>query len=82
VAPKVARLLIMGAQEITQVIPIDSRWQNALGEAGHGIDSASLSREASYRAIEDVLCDVSYELGVRPTDADGIPFGWLLDEGV
>lgn len=82
VAPKIARLLIMGATEITQVIPIDSRWQNALAEAGYAISVGELAREDKYRALEDVLCEVSYELGVRPTDADGIPFGWLLNEGV
>ena len=83
VAPKVARLLLLlGAQEITQIIPIDSRWLNALEKAGHAIDTGDLARERTYRPIEDALCDVSYKLGVRPTDADGIPFGWLVSEGV
>jgi hypothetical protein len=82
VAPKIARLLVMGAREITQLIPIDSRWMNALAEAGHTVTPAELARETAYREIEDVLCDASYELGVRPADADGVPFGWLLGEGV
>jgi hypothetical protein len=79
VAPKVSRLaLTMGASEITQLIPIDSRWQSALEEAGHGIRPADLADEARYRPIEDVLVEVSHELGIRPTDADGIGFGWLV----
>ena len=82
VAPKVARLLMTGAREITQVIPIDSRWLNALEKAGHAIGTADLAHERTYRPIEDVLCEVSYKLGVRPTDADGVPFGWLVSEAV
>jgi thermostable 8-oxoguanine DNA glycosylase len=82
VAPKVSRLALLGAQEITQVIPIDSRWVNALEEAGHVVKQADLAHEESYREIEDVLCEVSYGLGVRPIDADGVGFGWALEEGV
>jgi hypothetical protein len=82
VAPKVSRLALLGAREITQVIPIDSRWQTSLAKAGHVIDPGDLVRESSYRRIEDVLCEVSHELGVRPCDADGVGFGWVLGEEV
>jgi hypothetical protein len=82
VAPKVARLAFMGAPEVTQVIPIDSRWINALREAGHTVEQSQLAHEEPYREIEATLCEVCDRLGVRPTLADGIPFGWLLGEGV
>jgi hypothetical protein len=72
----------MGASEITQIIPIDSRWQSALDDAGYAIKPADLADEQAYREIEDVLCEVAYGLGVRPTDADGVGFGWVLEEGV
>ena len=82
VAPKIARLALLGAPEVTQVIPIDSRWMNALREAGFEIRPPQLANERRYRFFEDALCEAAYALGVRPTDADGIPFGWLLNEGV
>lgn len=82
VAPKIARLALMGASEITQVIPIDSRWQNALRDAGVDVTPAQLGTEKRYRPIEDALCEAAWELGVRPVDADGVPFGWLFGEGV
>jgi hypothetical protein len=82
VAPKIARLALLGAREITQIIPIDSRWMTALREHGADVTPAQLSSEQRYRDVEDVLVQVSYELGVTPAVADGIPFGWLLGEGV
>lgn len=82
VAPKIARLLIMGATEVQQVIPIDSRWMSALDKAGYELNAAALANEKLYRPIEDVLCEASYRLGVTPATADGVPFGWLFNEGV
>lgn len=80
VAPKIARLALMGAQEITQVIPLDSRWQNALREHGYDLTPAQLANEPRYREFEDAICEASYVLGVRPTDADVVPFGWTFED--
>jgi hypothetical protein len=81
VAPKIARLALMRAEEVTQVIPIDSRWQNALAEQGVEVTPGQLSHESRYRVIEDELCAAAHELGVWPKIADWLPFGWLLPEG-
>jgi hypothetical protein len=80
VAPKIARLLLLGAREITQVIPIDSRWQSALRGVGCDVTPSDLANERRYRDVEDELCEASYRLGVRPVDADGVGFGWLFEE--
>lgn len=82
VAPKIARLALLGASEVTQLIPLDSRWQNALREHGYELTPAQLSNENRYREFEDAICEASYVLGVRPSDADGVPFGWIFEEGV
>jgi hypothetical protein len=82
VAPKIARLALLRAEEVTQLIPVDSRWQNALREHGADVTPGDLTNERRYRDVEDVLVEVAYELKVTPVSADGIPFGWLLGEGV
>jgi hypothetical protein len=82
VAPKIARLAIMGAPEITQLIPIDSRWMNALREAGADVTPTQLATESRYFQIEEAICEAAYRLKVHPSVADGIPFGWLVGEGV
>jgi hypothetical protein len=80
VAPKVARLALAGAPEVTQLIPIDSRWQGALREAGVNVTPADLTNETRYRVIEDAIVEAAHALGVRPCDADGVGFGWLFEE--
>jgi hypothetical protein len=82
VAPKVARLALLGLQELTQIIPIDSRWMNALRDAGYVLTPADLTREDVYREVEDELVEAAWDLGCRPSDCDGVPFGWLFGEGV
>jgi hypothetical protein len=82
VAPKIARLALLGASEVSLVIPIDSRWVSSLREQGADVTPAQLSNERRYREIEDVLVEAAYALKVTPACADGIPFGWLLGEGV
>jgi hypothetical protein len=78
VAPKIARLALLGADEVTQLIPVDSRWQNALREHGADVTPAHLTNERRYREVEDVLVEVAYELKVTPVSADGAGFGWAL----
>jgi hypothetical protein len=77
VAPKIARLALRFIGEFDHLVPIDSRWQNALGAVGVEIEQSSFSREASYFAIEEEIARAAYSLGVSPVMSDGAIFGWL-----
>lgn len=74
VGPKVARLMLLwnpGTDQrdpasFCQVIPLDSKWQAELTELGADLTSVNLNNEASYREVEDVLCEACFAAGVAP----------------
>ncbi len=83
VGPKVARLMMIWDPEagtmgsaFKWVIPLDRRWINALRREGVDI-SPNLSREVSYRGVEEEICAAAEAAGMLPFLADGAVFGWL-----
>jgi len=77
VAPKIARLLMRFTGEFEHVIPVDSRWKNALDAVGVTVEQADFARENTYVIIENELARAAYDLGVSPVHADGAVFGWV-----
>lgn len=77
VAPKIARLALRFTGEFEQLVPIDSRWQNALSAVGVEVEQSSFARESTYVLIEDEIARAAYSLGVPPALADGAVFGWV-----
>lgn len=76
VAPKIARLALRFVGEFDHVVPLDSRWRNALAAVGVEVDQSAFAREASYILIEDEIARAAYSLGVSPVMSDGAIFGW------
>ena len=77
VAPKIARLAIRFTGEFEQLVPIDSRWVNALSAVGVDVAQSELAREVSYVALENEIARAAYHLSVPPSLADGAVFGWV-----
>jgi hypothetical protein len=77
VAPKIARLALRFCGEFEQLVPIDSRWQNALAAVGVEVEQVEFARESSYVLIENEIARAAQSLSVPPALCDAAVFGWL-----
>jgi hypothetical protein len=77
VAPKIARLALRFVGEFDHLVPVDSRWKNALAAVGVEVAETDFAHERTYILIEEEIARAAYSLDVSPVMADGAIFGWI-----